>query len=125
MYRVAIESVLGFGVEGGRELVLRPCIPDDWPGFSIRYRVPGSGTTYDIRVERAAPGVNTSVRVEDAAANGASNEVRARDASASSARPSIENRAVRIPISSDGGTHGIVVSLGRDLSREYRERADV
>jgi len=124
MYRVAIESVLGFSVEGGRELILRPCIPDEWPGFSIRYRVPGSGTTYDIRVERAAPGVNTSVHVEHAAAVGANNGIRAHNASANSARPSIANRAVRIPISSDGGTHEIVVSLGRDLSREYQERAD-
>jgi cyclic beta-1,2-glucan synthetase len=48
MYRVAIESILGFSVRGGRELRLRPCVPDGWPGFRIDYRVPGSGSRYAI-----------------------------------------------------------------------------
>jgi cyclic beta-1,2-glucan synthetase len=50
MYRVALESVLGFGVQEGRRLTLKPCIPDDWPGFTLDYRVPGRSTHYAIDV---------------------------------------------------------------------------
>jgi cyclic beta-1,2-glucan synthetase len=110
MYRVALESVLGFTVDAGRELVLRPCIPDAWPGFTIRYRIPDSGTTYELVVERAASEAKTTVR--------------AKGASVDDRKPRIENRAVRIPISIDGQTHRIVVSLGSDLDRQYRERAN-
>ena len=52
MWRVAVESVLGLTVEGGSTLVLRPCIPDDWSGFSIRYRPPGALCTLAIIVSR-------------------------------------------------------------------------
>ncbi len=50
MYRAALESVLGLGVTGGRTLRIRPCIPADWPGYRIRYRLPDGVTTCDIRV---------------------------------------------------------------------------
>ena len=53
MYRVAVESVLGFGVEGGEWLTLAPVLPTDWPGFRLRFRVPDSGgTVYAVAVER-------------------------------------------------------------------------
>lgn len=50
MFRVALESVLGLTLQGGRFLCLRPCIPDDWPGFTLRYR--HAGATYEIAVTR-------------------------------------------------------------------------
>jgi cellobiose phosphorylase len=37
MYRVALESILGFDLRGQR-LRLRPCIPDDWPEFELTFR---------------------------------------------------------------------------------------
>ncbi len=37
MYRVAVESLLGFTLRGDR-LTLDPCIPPTWPAFTIRYR---------------------------------------------------------------------------------------
>ena len=53
MWRVAVESVLGLTVEGGDTLVLAPCVPASWPGFSVRYRLPDpSGTVYAVTAER-------------------------------------------------------------------------
>jgi cyclic beta-1,2-glucan synthetase len=51
MSRVSIESLLGFTVLRGREVRIAPVVPDDWPGFTIRYRPPAGRTTYEIRVE--------------------------------------------------------------------------
>ena len=53
MWRVAVESVLGVTTERGDTLRVAPCVPSDWPGFSVRYRVPGdSDTVYAVHVER-------------------------------------------------------------------------
>jgi cyclic beta-1,2-glucan synthetase len=53
MFRIALESVLGVDVHEGRELRLTPCIPDDWPAFRVRLRLP-EGTMYVIEVSRGA-----------------------------------------------------------------------
>ena len=37
MYRMYTESLLGLRVEAGR-LSLRPCVPPEWPGFTLSYR---------------------------------------------------------------------------------------
>ncbi len=48
MYRAALESILGFHLRGTR-LLVDPCIPRNWPGYTINYR---RGTTlYRIEVE--------------------------------------------------------------------------
>ena len=52
MYRVGVESILGLTVADGR-LRVRPCIPDEWRGFSIRYRRPDARTVYAIEVVNA------------------------------------------------------------------------
>ncbi len=49
-YRVAVEILLGFRVESGDTLVLEPRIPDNWPGYGIRYALPHGGHL-QIRVE--------------------------------------------------------------------------
>ena len=67
MFRVAIESLLGFSIEGGNTLRLAPRIPDDWPGYTLRYRL-GDGTRYEIEVtnpQRRAQGV-VSATLDDA-----------------------------------------------------------
>src|SRR5262245_62374970 len=51
MYRTAIESVLGFSIERGEWLVIRPAISANWPGCQLTYRLPGGGTRYDIVIE--------------------------------------------------------------------------
>jgi len=60
-YRVALESLLGFSVVsmgGAPTLRIDPCIPKDWPGFSLDYRF--GATHYSIRVENPR-GVNRGV----------------------------------------------------------------
>ncbi len=62
MYRVALEAILGF-TKCGDTLVIDPCVPRGWPGFSIEYRY--GAALYDIRVEEpdafARDGVEVSV----------------------------------------------------------------
>jgi cyclic beta-1,2-glucan synthetase len=48
MYRVGLESILGFQVRGA-ELRIDPCIPRSWPGFEIQYR--HRSARYAITVE--------------------------------------------------------------------------
>ena len=58
LYRVALEAILGFHVEGGT-LRLEPCIPPSWPGFEIDYR--HRSATYRVRVDNSA-GTGRGVR---------------------------------------------------------------
>jgi cyclic beta-1,2-glucan synthetase len=51
-YRVALETVLGFSILGGEEILLCPRVPDAWPGFQLRYRHGKRGTVYVIQVSR-------------------------------------------------------------------------
>jgi cyclic beta-1,2-glucan synthetase len=96
MLRVALESILGVTVEDGTTLVVAPCIPDDWPGYSLRRRLP-DGTTYDVAV-RAAGGGAPSEGVVAALVDGA-------------AVPIVDGRA-RIALAGDGGAHAVTVTLG-------------
>ena len=47
MYRAGIEGILGIRREGD-VLVVEPCIPRQWSGFSARVEV--EGTSWDISV---------------------------------------------------------------------------
>ena len=49
-YRVALESLLGLRLEAGTTLLIRPCIPDHWPEYSIEYRAPAGAGRYSIRI---------------------------------------------------------------------------
>lgn len=48
MYRVMLEFLLGFRVQG-TSLLLEPCIPHGWPAFEIRFQY--RSARYEIRVE--------------------------------------------------------------------------
>ena len=50
-WRVAVESVLGLSIEQGQWLCFAPCVPDEWPGYTLDYRHPASGGEYRIEVE--------------------------------------------------------------------------
>jgi cyclic beta-1,2-glucan synthetase len=99
MYRVAIESVLGFHLDAGRALVLRPRVPSDWPGFTIRYRLPGEETRYviDARIEQ-----------NDDAAEGGADLI---SASLDGAPIPVIAGAASIPIVHDGATHRVELQL--------------
>jgi cyclic beta-1,2-glucan synthetase len=47
MYRTGLEWILGFRLRG-TALVIDPCIPKSWPGFTIAFR--HRSAHYDIRV---------------------------------------------------------------------------
>jgi cyclic beta-1,2-glucan synthetase len=87
-YRVGLEAILGFHKRGA-SLVMEPCIPMAWGGFSLSYRV---GTaTYEIDVqnpEHVNRGVST-VTVDGSRVAGNA-----------------------IPLVDDGKTHRVVVLLG-------------
>jgi cyclic beta-1,2-glucan synthetase len=94
MWRVAVESVLGLQVVGGRELRLNPCISAEWPSCGFSYRLADGAATY--RVEIVNPhgkerGV-TAATVDGVAAT-------------------VENGIAVMPLVADGGEHRIVVTL--------------
>jgi cyclic beta-1,2-glucan synthetase len=95
MLRVALESVLGLRLVGGTELVLRPCVPDTWPAFRVDWRVPGSGTRYEIRFRNPS---GTAAEVVAATLDGA-------------ALTPFQG-GVTVPLARDGGTHRVEVVLG-------------
>ncbi|MCK9221749.1 MAG: glycosyl transferase family 36 [Limnochordia bacterium] len=47
-YQVIVEYALGLKIQGQR-MFIRPCIPADWPGFSLQYRY--GSTIYDVTVD--------------------------------------------------------------------------
>jgi cellobiose phosphorylase len=102
MYRIALESVLGFELRGGTAIRLRPCIPAAWPGFRMRYRLP-DGTRYRIVIERSNDGVS-SLAVDDEPG------VSARDG------------VLEFPIVRDGREHYVRVVLGSDVTPHYVPR---
>jgi cellobiose phosphorylase len=104
MYRVAVESVLGLTMKEGASLLLRPCIPSSWPGYSLRYRVPGHETQYAIAVTQGRPRAARTV----ASLDGTPLEVAA--------------GAVSIPLMADGVEHHVDVRLGKDVGPRYHAR---
>ena len=96
MYRVAIESVLGFRLEGGDTLRLKPCVPDAWPEFAITYRLPDERTRYEIRVRNPTRNAATVTAVTVDGKSGM-----------------VENGSARIPLVRDGCLHRVDVLLGR------------
>jgi cyclic beta-1,2-glucan synthetase len=95
MYRVALESVLGFTLQGGDTARIKPVVPMSWPGFTIRYRLPDGATVYEIGV------VNDSV--------GAGPQVAS--ASLDGAPLSLDNGAALVPLRADRGMHRVDIVL--------------
>jgi cellobiose phosphorylase len=88
LYRVAIETILGFQLRGNT-LRVEPCIPPSWPGFELKYR--HGSATYRILVDNSA-GTGRGVR-------------------------SVELDGQRlpdaiVPLTDDSKTHEVRVSLG-------------
>jgi cyclic beta-1,2-glucan synthetase len=90
MYRVALETLLGFNVQGS-SVQLNPCIPRHWSGFDIRFR--HGASSYDIAVENPSR-VNRGVVAAEL------------DGAALPLKPLI------IPLADDGKEHTVRVVLG-------------
>ena len=88
LYRVAIETILGFQLRAGT-LRIEPCIPPSWPGFELSYRY--QSTTYQILVDNSA-GTGRGVRSVEL-----------------DGQP-VPNHA--LPLSDDRKTHNVRVRLG-------------
>ncbi len=92
---MALESVLGVTLEGGTTLRVRPCVPDDWPGYTVRLRRPdGSTWTIEVRNPDGCSEAVRAVRVDDAAGT-------------------VEDAAARVALAADGRAHRVTVTLGR------------
>ena len=50
MYRVGLETILGFRLRAGR-LEIEPCIPPGWSGYEVTYRL--GSATYHVVVENS------------------------------------------------------------------------
>jgi N,N'-diacetylchitobiose phosphorylase len=98
MYRVLLESILGFELVNGQAVHLRPCIPSSWPGYSLSYRF-DADTIYHFEVERT-------------------------DASSSTTDGIVQDGAVRIQLKLDGGEHFVRIKAGSDVRPRYRPRSN-
>jgi cyclic beta-1,2-glucan synthetase len=105
MFRVAVESVLGIGLEAGTAIVVRPTLPLEWPGFSFTCRLPDGRTTLALTVERAAPG---SGQRTSGTMDGTALEV--------------AGDAVRIALPRDGAAHEVKIRFGAGARATYRPR---
>jgi cyclic beta-1,2-glucan synthetase len=89
MYRAGLESILGVRVRGQR-LVLDPCIPRGWPGFTVTFRHHSARYTIAVENPRGVSRGVASVELDG---------VRLDD-------------PVSIPLAADGKTHRVRVVLG-------------
>ena len=101
MYRVAVESILGLTVERGDRLRIDPRIPADWPGFSVRWRLPAApetgapdGTVLEIEVTNGGAGQGVATVTLDGVPL------------------DVENASAVVPLVRDGQTHHVAVHLG-------------
>jgi cellobiose phosphorylase len=95
MLRVALESILGLELVEDHILRLRPCIPDDWPGFRLRYRLSDGDAVYDIAMRNPAGVAEQVISVEIDEAPGI-----------------VKENAACVPLFRDGRIHQVVVTLG-------------
>lgn len=73
MYRIWLEEVLGFHLNGSR-LTIKPVLPSSWPGYKLRYRFGTS--TYAIEVKRGeGDGTASGQTVVDLVDDGAEHAV--------------------------------------------------
>ena len=63
MYRAGIEFILGFKVSGN-EVIIKPCVPDTWRNFSIRYRHKESAYIFNIEIRAGAVIQEQKVKLE-------------------------------------------------------------
>ncbi len=90
MQRAGVESILGMRLEGDR-LCVDPCIPNDWPGFTLSLR--HGSSRYEICVENPDA---VERGVVFAALDG----------------EEVDVRPLSLPLADDGATRRLVIRLG-------------
>jgi len=80
----------------GTELLLDPCVPDDWPEFTVELRLPGEATTYVIHALNPKA---DATRVISAAVDGIT--------------ASLDGTGARIPLVHDDKEHVVELILGK------------
>ena len=93
LYRAGLEAILGFKVKGA-QLHMDPCIPSDWPGFSIGYR--HGSSRYLIEVNNPHPAQPGQRGISKAELDGIELPV----------------DPCMIPLHDDGHEHRVVIQLG-------------
>jgi cyclic beta-1,2-glucan synthetase len=88
LYRAGIEFILGFKLRG-REILIDPCIPEQWRSFKIRYRAQRS--TYEFVIENPQGVARGVLRVEF---------------------DGKELPGPAVPLLDDAGVHSVRVTLG-------------
>jgi cellobiose phosphorylase len=99
MYRVALESVLGFTLQGGDTIRIAPVIPSSWPGFTIRYRLPDGVTVYEISV------------VNDIDKDSAGEGSQVSSATLDGKAVALAGGAALVPLRADRGLHRVEIVL--------------
>jgi cyclic beta-1,2-glucan synthetase len=94
MFRVAVESILGFSIENGDTIVMNPSISAEWKSCRLTYRVTGERTSFEIKIENPN---EKQCGVTSAELDGNSVPV--------------SQGAARIPLARDGAAHEVVVRL--------------
>ena len=87
LYRVGLEAILGF-TKRGDTLVMNPCIPSEWKGFSIEYSHGDSVYAIDVRNPASVNTGIESVTVDGQTVSGP------------------------LPLVSDGQRHEVIVTMG-------------
>lgn len=134
MYRVALETVLGFALEEGKIIRLQPRIPDHWPECTIEFVWPAKGrdTSFEIRLgnpskcaERVVAASFDGIAVPLAAAREADSTGQAVVRAVGEAGVSSPGPVARFPLIADGGTHRIEVILGPMQAAAGADRSSV
>jgi cyclic beta-1,2-glucan synthetase len=89
MYRAGLESLLGFRLRG-RRLVVDPCIPREWPGFTIAFRYHSARYAITVENPQGMNGGVASLELDDVPLDGPAG----------------------IPLADDAKTHRVRIVLG-------------
>lgn len=94
MWRVAVESILGLRLEGGKTLRIDPRISTAWPECKVRYRLDDGQTTYEITL------LNPDAKEQGIIECQLDGEPLA-----------VTDGLARVPLARDGATHQVIVGL--------------
>jgi cellobiose phosphorylase len=105
LYQAGIESILGVR-RSGSQLLLKPCIPAEWPGYTVKYR--HGRSVYWIEVQnphhKSAADEQSSLQADE----GSSVVSVQGDAGGKAGESGFE---LRIPLEDDGKEHRIILVL--------------